>query len=1408
MRPTPQQGSKEKQARQQVKRDMPTDAVRLRTRDRIQRPVELGTSTNTDFLGGRVAPLSRLAAEFNTVQRSPSLPTAGFSTLRPFATLSRLSHFIQRVDTPNGSGDSPTFEQLRTWPDSRWREVEEIAKKRNPSFNVESVYGALRSAMKGGTGAGTNEDKIYQALLGLNKIERLAVRMRYRNQHTNTLYTDLTGELSGSEELRAVSLLAGDMATADAAALFLAMNTEIAGFLRVGLDGTDEAAIWAILRHKSKKHLKDVQAAYKKQYKVDLKEHLYGELGPTWNGGSTLDYERATALLRGDIAKADAIAIDQNAHPFAYGPKDSSVVGIESVYKQIRMDVTTQARKLAWNTDQLEAEMARRIQERESSYQDKFGSTLQDVYRNNFSGADAALLQGLAQNNHALIDAATIEREHDNLVASSNSVIIGVLRRQYQRALAETRRDRQFDLVLMRAQASKAGWDKYTTNLKRREIERSWEKTAQKKAKQYMLNLINLYDQQFSYGSGPGVLRRVVGEHTSGTARQAGFKLLDQGYLTRTEEIDFAVTGMGTTESVLHEVFAGLSKEEIEALKAAWEKRYPGSDLGQMLKGELSGRDEFDVMMLLEGMPVDQSEEMKQMDRRADYELENAFLWFGGEARQALIDRQNDLQTQFDILSKAKPGTPEYAQAMAAFNNRINHTDSAISRYREQSDAITDALATTAELTLVIGAALIAGFFSGGTGAVGVLGTFLSTSTGTALTISASTAAGITVRCILKGEAYGIEEMMTDSAVGLVDAAASAATFGTSKALLEGGNTMLTQLARNSNSKGSRALANAIGEGYEGFKSSVAGSVAGAGLDDNNWEQGNALLNIAQSAGINTTFGTITASGLGSLGGLKKPDAPPISTAKRVQIETDAPLPTPLKTDLSPTPTPHTDRAPELKQNRGHTKEPKPPPVDDKIVSDLDPPIVAPTPEKGTTTPEPTDGVTGDVKESHSTSTDLEGDMSNNHPTTPVFAPTTDPPPIVNVEPQTFAEIDRSFWKLEWGGIEDSYFGSVIGRLSEADPSPITPAQLQKILNREPQNHKALLDLFSELNTFAKRVEEAGGSTPQIRHLVAALTGDAVNEASAARFLLERMVATKKDRAMPNLHAIMDQFSLGQIDQLRSVTHANSSTADSDIFNALNNIARGVEGGRGSALSLITLAGPGSATPDIMRLQRILGWMGRGPHSIDAVQTQIGIWNSPAKGQNFREFLEDQATGRTFSPNKGSGKMATEFFRAPVFIDAVIEKVVGGRQYANPADWLRVRDAIESVNIAPSIKNNILGEYWEQINLALLRKRASGEKVLDQIVVKIKGHTKHARIDGGYVVKVDKRNKTVVIVLQEYKTGGAQLSNEQEMVFKLLAQARFDDLEIVLPPDVLDGLDPKDVTISVAGGGLDVIYAP
>ena len=748
-------------------------------------------------------------------------------------------------------------------PNAEWESLDEIARAQRPGFSAETNADELYQAMFGGvTGWGTDEARIYRNLEGLTPLQGKTVRAVYRVDHGRNLDSDLASELDESDELiRAKGLLEGDPVMSTVGALREAMS---------GL-GTDEDTIMKVLRGKTAEQRARIIEEYRRQYGVDLNRELRSELG-----GHDLD--RANALVEGDVAKADAIAIDQAMHGglFGWGTDEAA---IEGVYNDIRGDVAREATQKNWTAEQMEQEIARRNMDVEASYNAQYGgdrppgeeSALRAAYRSELSGPQLDLANALADNDLARADAARLEVERTGLYTDDDAVN-AVLENQYNRSLDAVQRDPEWRRrrAELNKRAREEGWDPYQRRNAERRLQRQMEEAAREGGRANMERLEQTYDSTYSRW-GSGGLQVMIAFNMTGTDREKAQALTRQGgYLTPAQRIDFATRGIGTDEDEVDKALAGRTAAEIAEIDADLRTLRPGETLTGIINDEFSGRGHFDMSMRLQGEPENADQEMAQARERAEWELRNSPV--GGHQRGVLERRLARLEDRYRVMNDPDAPEAEREAARRRFAARAGGVKSAVKVYREQVDAVTDAVATAAAVVVGVAVTVLTGGLAGA-----VLG---------ALAAAMTT---MSTKAALKGAAYGAEEMAVDALVGVVDAIAAAATFGVGNALLRvatagggrfatlSGSRAASRLARMaaSSSRAKRMLAHGMAEGFEGLASSLPGAVAGNLLNDKNWEQGNPLANIALGTVMQAGMGTLASGGMGALGGIRAPGATP-----------------------------------------------------------------------------------------------------------------------------------------------------------------------------------------------------------------------------------------------------------------------------------------------------------------------------------------------------------------------------------------------------------------------------------------------------------------------------------------------------------------------------------------------------
>ena len=761
-------------------------------------------------------------------------------------------------------------EQLRTSAEGLddWQKLERLGQAQTSGFNAQT---AAIEVHAGVDGMGTDEDRIYRALSGKTRIQTSAIRGAYSALGYGDIDDDLAGDLSESELDRARQMMEGDEVGAEIAELRYATEQW----------GTDEATIMRVLRNKTPEQRAEIVRRYEEMYPgSSLSAELRDDLNDT-------QFDQAGALLAGDTARADALALQEAMEGAATDEE-----GINAVYGQIRSDVEAEAMRTGMSTAEVEAEIRRRNGEIATQYGALSGEGADALARDfgeELSDAELDLATAFASGNQTDIDAATIRVEERALFDTDDDRIIGVLRNQRARAEREAERDLRQE---WQVEATTEGWNS-------REAARRWqtgyqpraEAEADRQAERNMGALEDAYDEDYGSPWGPGSLQVVVAFSMGGEDQDMAWDLIRQnGQLRPEQEIEYAIGGAGTDEDsirrVLRDPRTGRLKtpEQIQEIRAAYERTHGSGSFNRDILDELSGRDEFDIGDMLQGEPRTPEERMRRLQAREQFDRGNqpdgwdaalavAFPAYGvyqlaagngigqylaGEEGTALdrsMDWAGDAYDDYEAaLAGRDPSSPEVQNdpavraAREAFERRVTGADAAIDDHRRAVDSAADTISTVA--AVAAGIAVIAA--SGGTLTPAVA----------AAGAAAATAATVVTKAIILGDAYGIEDIGTDLAVGAVDVAAAVLTAGVGNALLR--TSALARLA----GRGviGRVGVGLVAEGAESALGAIPSGMAQVMLDDNTWRHPNPMLLIAQASGQAAVMSVAMSGGM-SLGG-------------------------------------------------------------------------------------------------------------------------------------------------------------------------------------------------------------------------------------------------------------------------------------------------------------------------------------------------------------------------------------------------------------------------------------------------------------------------------------------------------------------------------------------------------------
>ncbi|HEU4325845.1 MAG TPA: polymorphic toxin-type HINT domain-containing protein [Roseiflexaceae bacterium] len=699
----------------------------------------------------------------------------------PNASRNRLDMVAARLETRLASQQQTQaksgFENELLAESTDWHALNLVGAAERPGFSAGTVASQVHDAV---AGWGTNEAQIYSNLTGLTKIQIAAVRRNYRARYGETLDAALEGDLSDDELTRAQMQLQGDQRAADAYALHYAVDQW----------GTDEETIMNVLRNQTPEQRAQIVAYYNEHFDPDLDAALRDDM-------SGHERDQATALMHGNLAEADAIALDESMRGSFWGwGAGTDEAQIESTYTRIRSEVLAQAQREGWTSAQMEAEVRRRNREVETAFNRRYAdvaeyrvpgheneSVLRQAFRSELSGPELDLANALQDNDLARADAARIEIERQGFYADDEK-INGVLRSQYERSLEGVRLDegperreqvrRQLERwAREHPNASPNDLSREQMRLER-EMERAMEGNAQQRSRLAMSQLEQVYSDQYNGRS----LRITLAMNMSGDELARARLLVRQGgHLTPYQELDFATRDVGTDEARLRQALQGRTRAEIQQIRAEWERNHPGQNFDSFLRGELSGRDEFEIMDTVEhGAPESAQERADELRRQHDYEL-NHGAWISVADAEAnyLRGEMATLEQNAQRLNQTGLSDEDRERILFEFNTQADLTNDAVQDHHRAVERITETATQVVGLVAAVVVGTLATVLSGG--ALGPVAVALIGSV-------ASTLSTMATKFVLQGADYGIEDVGVDLAVGVVDALAAVATAGIGSAVM------------------------------------------------------------------------------------------------------------------------------------------------------------------------------------------------------------------------------------------------------------------------------------------------------------------------------------------------------------------------------------------------------------------------------------------------------------------------------------------------------------------------------------------------------------------------------------------------------------------------------------------------
>jgi hypothetical protein len=762
----------------------------------------------------------------------------------------------------------------REWKKEEWELLNTLGRATNPSFDSGQIARDLYEAMDG---AGTDEDAIYKSLRGLTPIQGLAVKVAYLSLYDSDLQDDIDSEMDGSEYRRAKAELDGDQGLADAEQLMEEFASPY----------PDPDTIMKVLRNKSPAERDALKAKYKERFGHELDEGLKGRIA-----GNALD--QANALLSGDTAEADAL---QLRRAMAGGGTDEEAV--YEVYNRIREEVEAEAGRKQMTTAEVEYEINKRSAAVKADYDRRSDETdsmhLDDKLKDDFSGGELELAQALANNDPSKVDAAKLRNEAESAYVA-DSVVTGVLRAQSERARTQIMRDKQVQFEeYMDANPKldrKAEWKKWQEDAEKEIATRS--ETNMKDLERNYNDMVVKTGLPNSPAIPAGLpLKEMIADGTSGVDKEIAERLLEKGRLEEWEEIRFAIKGSklapgvyaGTDEDLIKKVLRGKTKDQLKALRAAYATGTGGGNLDDDVLGDLTGRDDFDVGLMLEGEPETEQERLDQLKRRRDFETKIGpgtfaplaapvigipaavgLYYAGGGAGLGSLLAGHERKMLIESTAEAEKALQEYEEAkkqfgeespitqekLARFHRWVGYGEKDVEIHRAEVDSITDHIAMAAGL--IAGAIVCIASFGTATPAVIAAEAAL-----------AASMASIATKMLLKGpNAYGLEDLAQDVGMAVVDVAAAYLTAGVGEAFLHSSAGAFLRRMAAAGTLGRLASEFTV-VGLEGVIGGLPSNTLGTLTSDETWRSANPFGTALRSMGI-TAGQTFAMSGGMDLG--------------------------------------------------------------------------------------------------------------------------------------------------------------------------------------------------------------------------------------------------------------------------------------------------------------------------------------------------------------------------------------------------------------------------------------------------------------------------------------------------------------------------------------------------------------
>ncbi|MBI5542677.1 MAG: hypothetical protein HY901_02220 [Deltaproteobacteria bacterium] len=620
----------------------------------------------------------------------------------------------------------------------------------------------------------------------------------------------------------------------DATGLYRAMKRGVKGM------GTDEKAIFAVLRDKTPEQVDSIRASYREHFSRDLDTDLRAEL-------SFSEKTRALLEVSGDTASADALALKGSLSNLAlpWSSRSKAVISLLSDRSPEQIDAI------------------------KGAYQSQFGRDLETAIEMHLDGPDLVLVHALLSGDRTQTQAATLYKAIED--GDSTALLQGLeeVNPAEISALASS----------YRAQVGGDLRQDVETALRGSDLQRAMGLLDGCPARSDAIRLQKALEEgdfksicSVLEGKLPAERDAILGEFRSSTRtdfssassrlpehqKALAASLLENGKLSGAEKLHLAMKGLGTDAELIRSVLQGRSRAEIDALSSEYQSRYQ-RELGKDLSAELSGRERFDALQALKGKPTSPQEELERLNETLAFER-------GGLANAAsafVMDKMTDKGERLD--ANTARARAEYGSAMkdgvldpgerARLTQLLGYAEQDADLYHEAKQSAAEGIANGAQIT----AATVATVATGGTGAPLMVQALAAA--------AASSGTRVAAEALLQGKGYSWGDAGRDAAIGAVDGASTLLSAGLAKTVTGG---VIETIA----SAGGRGLAPQVASGA--VRGGVMGTIGGASssgvrtaVDERTWTDGRdrGLKKVATSAGM----GGLVGGAMGAVGGALQP---------------------------------------------------------------------------------------------------------------------------------------------------------------------------------------------------------------------------------------------------------------------------------------------------------------------------------------------------------------------------------------------------------------------------------------------------------------------------------------------------------------------------------------------------------